>query len=377
MTTPHVGILAIGTELTNGQILNRNASWISQKLFQQGLTTQAHITIPDDRQLIQQELLHLEKLSTLLFVTGGLGPTTDDFTRECISTWSGQKLEWNEAAWTWIKDRFRERNFELREFQKQQCFFPAQAQILNNPLGTAHGFYLRKKEMDVFVLPGPPREIEAVWKLHIEPWLQEKFKNLDRALVKSWDCFGVGESEVAHKAEAALVGSPFEKGYRVHLPYVEFKLFYKQSEALKAAPYFDKIEKALGSWVVARDGQDGALDLLKSFKSLKEVHIQDQVSEGYLWDRLTPGLKELGLTQKLQFSHLVDSKSQPPGRPGVLHLSLRSLADREVQIEWSLNNKKQVIRAHSPYKSILMREREKHFFSEKAILFWSSLISLC
>ncbi len=374
MTKPTATILAIGTELTEGQIINRNASWISQKLFKIGINTRAQITIPDDRTLINHELAHLSESANLLFVTGGLGPTTDDFTRDCISSWSGKKLVWNEEAWIWIQDRFKERNFPIREFQKQQCFFPEGAEILKNPQGTAHGFYLKVKNLDVFVLPGPPKEIDAVWSLHIQKWLDETYKNIDRARVKSWDCFGVGESEVAHNAEAALAGCPFEKGYRVHLPYVEFKLFYPQSQAAQAEIYFAKIESALRPWIVARDGQDAAQDLLASFAELKEIYIFDDTTDGYLWDRLTPGLQQHGLTRKIHFSHSKSEAIKPTA--GRLILKIEQLADRQVQICWNLNHRKRLTRAHSPYRSIMMREREKHFFSEKAILFWASLNSL-
>lgn len=377
MSEPKSAVLAIGTELTNGQIINRNASWISQKLLKMGLSTHAHLTIPDDRKQIAQELRHLAGQVNLLFVTGGLGPTSDDFTRDCIAEWSGKKLLWNEPAWAWITERLKERNVVVREFQKQQCYFPEGSQVLHNALGTAHGFHLSLPDIEVFVLPGPPREIESVWNKSIEPWLQLKFKDVDRSLVKSWDCFGVGESEVAHRAEAALKECPFEKGYRTHLPYVEFKLFYKKSQTAQAEVYFSKVEQALAPWVVARDGEDSAQDLLMSFKNLEEIHIRDEVSQGYLWQRLTPGLKDLGLTQKLQFSHKIENDSQPEAKAHRLILSLRERAVRQVQIEWNLNHRKHALAAESPYKALLMRERERHFFAEKAILFWSSLRELC
>ena len=374
---PTASILAIGTELTNGQIINRNASWISQQLLKHGLLAPLHLAIPDDRALIHQELKHISSMSDLIFVTGGLGPTTDDFTRDCISDWSGKKLVWNQDAWIWIQERFRQRNLQIREFQKQQCYFPEDAEILHNPEGTAHGFYLKVGRQDVFVLPGPPREIEAVWNLHIEKWLAEKYKNLDRALVKSWDCFGVGESEVAHRAEEVMKGASFEKGYRAHLPFVEFKLFYKKSQELQIQPYFEKIERALGEWIVARDGQDTLTPLLESFREIKEIYIQDGVTQGILWDRLSANLKKDRLTERVHFSHSNSAFSQITPASRRLILTLSSLADREIRIEWNLNHQKRSLRTHSPYPSAMMREREKQYFAEKAILFWASLNSLC
>lgn len=377
MKEPQAAILAIGTELTNGQILNRNASWISQQLLQHGLDTRTHVSVPDDRAQIEQELERLGKSSQILFVTGGLGPTTDDFTRDCISGWSQKKLVWNEAAWEWITSRLNERQVVIREFQRQQCYFPEGSRVLHNPLGTAHAFYLKVNEVDVFILPGPPKEVEVVWRQHIDPWLKSHLAGLDRYIVKSWDCFGVGESDVAHRAETALEGCPFEKGYRAHLPFVEFKLFFKKSQQSDAEKYFPKVESALAPWVVARDGQDPVLELLNSFQNLKEIFVYDNLSDGYLWHRMSPGLKALELTQKLHFSHHADEKFQAPPAPHRLIVRLIERPDRQAQMDWNLNHKKQTLFTGSPYKPLLMREREKHFFAEKAILFWSSLSSLC
>ena len=78
-------VLGVGTELVDGQIVNKNAAWISEKLRALGLTTKLHLVIPDDRKLIFESLDYCGQYSDLIFVTGGLGPTSDDFTREVIS----------------------------------------------------------------------------------------------------------------------------------------------------------------------------------------------------------------------------------------------------------------------------------------------------
>src|ERR1035437_9389966 len=99
-------VLAVGTELTDGQTLNRNSQWISQRLTDLKFRVMIHETVPDDRALILEALARLSSKAGLLFITGGLGPTTDDFTREVISQWAGRELIWNESAWQEIVDRF-------------------------------------------------------------------------------------------------------------------------------------------------------------------------------------------------------------------------------------------------------------------------------
>ena len=92
-------ILGVGTELTTGQIVNKNGSWISEKLIPYGVETAAHIVVPDSRELIFNALNYCAQNSDLIFVTGGLGPTSDDFTRELISEWSKTKLLFDETSW--------------------------------------------------------------------------------------------------------------------------------------------------------------------------------------------------------------------------------------------------------------------------------------
>lgn len=239
-----------------GQILNRNAQWISQKVYELGVATSCHLCVPDDRALILDALHFCADHSDILFITGGLGPTSDDFTREVIANWCQRPLQFDPDSWHRIEKIFNERGVPLREFQKQQCYFPQNAQILTNHAGTAHGFALdhrhQSKNLRIFVLPGPPREIETIWQDHIFQELTEKTKNLDSVLTVSWDTQGLGESEVAFRFEAAIRGCPFTVAYRVHKPFVEVKLTYFRSQSEIAKEWINKAEQALADITVAR-----------------------------------------------------------------------------------------------------------------------------
>src|SRR4051812_12548700 len=112
-------ILAVGTELTSGQITNRNAAWISEKLVDLGIHVVLHETVADDRPMIRGALDRCAQVSQLIFVTGGLGPTTDDFTREVIADWLGQKLEFHEDAWQKILTRLGVYGIPIAESNRQ------------------------------------------------------------------------------------------------------------------------------------------------------------------------------------------------------------------------------------------------------------------
>lgn len=286
-------ILAIGTELTSGQINNSNGQWISKMLKQHGIVTGAHLVVPDEPEIIQNALKFSQELGTVLFVTGGLGPTSDDLTREMIAQWSGQKLVYDEASWRSITERLSPRGIPVKEIQRQQCFFPEGASILQNRMGTANGFCLNVGKQTVFVLPGPPGEIAAVWEDHINSWLVENTKNLDATLTWSWDCLGVPESEVARRAEAALLGCHLEKAYRVHLPYVEFKLSFLKSELAVATTYANQLDKAFLDLKVTRDQQDVAKKLCQLLEPYPAVKIIDRLSNGFLLHRIYPFAKSL------------------------------------------------------------------------------------
>src|SRR6185312_1777937 len=117
-------ILSIGTELTSGQILNSNAQWIAARLKDFGVLNSLQLTVPDERDQMLRGLEYCAQDIDVIFITGGLGPTTDDFTRLIIAEWSGKKLLWNEESWQHIVQRLSSRGRDIKDIQKQQAYFP-------------------------------------------------------------------------------------------------------------------------------------------------------------------------------------------------------------------------------------------------------------
>ncbi len=374
-------ILAIGTELTAGQIINRNAARISEKLKSFGVETNLHLTVPDRRDLILKALDFVSEQSHLIFVTGGLGPTSDDFTREVVADWSKLPLEFNEASWTHIVDRLTSRGFQVREMQKQQCYFPKGSEILTNAEGTAHGFSLEVKQNSemkkVFVLPGPPREIERVWSDHIETWMRHHTKNLDRLITKAWDTIGVGESDIAYLVEAALKDLPnpsaLEIGYRVHLPYVEVKLTFKETDKNIYSAWVEKVDQALKNSTVTRDFLDVTEDISDVLSEF-EFTFYDYVSQGYLHHRLNTSLKKLN---QWSFKQSLQKDITPDFFENEDHfLALLPYKEDQCLVLFSLKNEIQQVIIEAPMKSALMSERRRQYFSEMALVaLWNSIKS--
>lgn len=368
MSQKHVSILGIGTELTSGQILNRNACWISKKLAEVGIQTSGHWTVPDDRPLIRQLLQLSSEVSEIIFVTGGLGPTSDDFTREMIAEFSGLKLEWHEQSWIDVCKRLSDRGIKAKEIQKQQCYYPKGAKILPNSAGTAHGFIVETKNLKLIILPGPPKEIEAIWKDHLADWVEAEFQGLDPWITRSWDTIGVVESQIAELTAECLAGTDFEIGYRVHIPYVEVKVSYHKSQSKQADPWIKKLDANLSSVTALRDGKDATQLLAQQLERFQSCHLNDQVSGSYLISRLIPLMGPQLKNKNFEFS---TSNSRTENNP-VLRLGLSWINSESATAMISYRGYSQKTEFQSAYKSQLLRERDQQYFAELAALFWTA-----
>lgn len=402
-------ILCIGTELTTGQILNRNTHWLAEKTYEFGIKPDVHMSVPDDRELILQALTFCANQSEIMFITGGLGPTSDDFTREVVAEWAHKKLIWSESAWQHIQQTLQSRGVTVKEIQKQQCYFPQDAEILTNQVGTAHGFALEIDNKKIFVLPGPPREIANIWQNHIHAWLEQKCQNTEATVTRSWDTIGLPESEVAEAIESCLekfkTQANFEIGYRVHLPFVEVKLSFAKSQLEPAKAWLQAIETAIGPKTVLRDGADAARELVELIAHKlrpQNLYLQDASLGGFTWHRLYPFLhsrlsqaRELNAQNRSSVATPTTMQDQnwSPHSWGffasaanptelhpnnTLHLSLNPMGDGLAKASLSYMQQKRETWIQAPYRSQGLKEREAQYWTEMAFIFWlQQLYDLC
>jgi Predicted nucleotide-utilizing enzyme related to molybdopterin-biosynthesis enzyme MoeA len=368
-------VLGIGTELVDGQTINRNASWISGKLKDLGLQTNLHLVVPDDKKLMLEGMDYCAANSDVLFITGGLGPTTDDFTRDVVAEWCGEKMRFDDASWKHINERLSSRGYVVRDIQRQQCYFPESASVMFNPEGTANGFTLNARGKKLFILPGPPREVAAVWNLSVHPWLVENSKHLDPHISRKWDTMGVGESDIATIVEEILAGVPeAEKGYRVHLPYVEVKLSYHRSEEGKYSPYVEKITEALRHCLVTTDGEDVAQAFAKELARIPSVSLIDSVTGQFLMNRLMPVMREFMTEKGFLFTNSggrpAERSTAGAGAKAALHLEVLFKDVHTAELVFEHKGRRFTDIIDSPYKTANMKERRMQFVAEKALIFW-------
>jgi nicotinamide-nucleotide amidase len=362
-------IIAVGTELTTGQVLNRNASWISQELKAMGLITALHLSIPDERQLILDALKFASDRAEILFITGGLGPTSDDFTRELVSQWCKTPLEFDEGSWQHIKDRLSARNYPVKEIQKQQCYFPSGAHILKNSEGTANGFIMSVQGKTLFVLPGPPREIAALFKDFIIADLKALTVGLDRHETISWETIGLGESQIAEKVETLVKDSGFEIGYRAHMPYVEVKISFFNSEKDRALPYIKKIDEVLAPLTLVKGNEDIVGFFIQKLSRFHRIEIMDSFTGSILHERFF--LTAQKILKNKEWSYSTQKFLSAPAL-GALRLSLTPTDDLKAlaSIEY-LDQRSQLIIENTSSDP----ERQFQIVTEYAMLYWSQQLS--
>jgi len=167
-------VLAVGTELLFGSVVNTNAVYISRKLQMLGIDVMYHMTVGDNPKRLFEMLDHIYKDCDLVIVTGGLGPTQDDLTKETIAEYFGVKNVENKEQVEILKANFKAFGRPMTENNLKQAYFPVGAVILPNANGTAPGFILGKEGKYIISLPGPPKEMNPMFMESVYPWLLEK-----------------------------------------------------------------------------------------------------------------------------------------------------------------------------------------------------------
>lgn len=213
-------IIAIGTEVTSGEINNTNSRWLAQKLEEKNIEVLMHITVPDEKTLMFEAFSWAEKNCDMIFTTGGLGPTTDDFTREIIAEYYKTKLVFDRSEHQRLKELFATRDRQIKEAHKQQCYFPENSKQLDNLKGTAKGFMISGGNSTLYALPGPPKEVESVWDNGV---LKDLPEVAETTRLYKWEFNGISESEIAEKVEALFSGTSVKLGYRANKPRVIVK----------------------------------------------------------------------------------------------------------------------------------------------------------
>lgn len=217
------GVLCIGTELTRGELVNTNATWLAEQLTRLGLEVTSVDCVDDDRGRIEAYLRRLSAEHEVLVCTGGLGPTTDDITTECAARVAGVELFRDAASFEHIRERcIRYGRPQMIDANAKQADFPVGARVLPNENGTAPGFCVKLGQTAAYFMPGVPSEMKQMFERSISPDLGAMVKVARHQIVLR--CFGLPESEVNQRLAGVEQQYGIYLGYRASLPEIEVKV---------------------------------------------------------------------------------------------------------------------------------------------------------
>jgi nicotinamide-nucleotide amidase len=197
-------ILSVGDELTLGQTVDTNSAWISRRLAAVGCDVAAHLTVPDDQHAIEQAMLESVGRCDFLIVSGGIGPTEDDLTRQALAAVLGEPLELNEAWLRELEAFFRRVKRPMSPLNRVQAMIPRCSRMVANTCGTAAGIDATYQSGDlkttcrVFVMPGVPKEMKAMFERDVLPHVRAAGGGA-AILSRTLHTFGLGERAVSEK----------------------------------------------------------------------------------------------------------------------------------------------------------------------------------
>ena len=248
-------LISVGTEILLGDILNTNVQYLSKALAAIGIGVTHHCTVGDNKERLIDAIDTAFGRCDAVILTGGLGPTPDDLTKETCAEYFGKELYLDDSILAEIESYFCSKNIQMPESNKKQALVPEDSIILENRNGTAPGFIMEKDSKIIVILPGPPKEMVPMYRESVEPYLK-KFTN-EIILSKNIRTFGIGESAMSEKVSDLLEGNnptvaPYAKSGEALLR-VTAKAENEEDAEKLMTPVIKEIESRLGDYIYAID----------------------------------------------------------------------------------------------------------------------------
>lgn len=318
-----VELINTGSELMLGRVLNTHQQWLCRQLADLGYVVTRQVAVPDTAEAIQQSVREALTRADLIITTGGLGPTSDDITRELIAALLGKKLHEDAASVAVMEQFFALRNRPMPERNRVQALVPEGALVLANPLGTAPGLAMEVqpnpfrtgKSSWLVMLPGPPRELRPMFTETVVPLLQRVLPLESQPVGCTLRTTGVGESLAQERIEgplAALVQAGLQVGYCAHMGQVDVRLMAHGNGAEKIVRDALRIVRAQFGPAVFGEG-DETLEavVIRQLAGRKQtLALAESCTGGGIADRLTnvPGASAIFLGGFVTYSNELKQK---------------------------------------------------------------------
>lgn len=283
-------IISVGTELLMGNIVNTNAQYISQRLADLGIDCYIQTTVGDNHDRLVEAVHNSLRRADIVILTGGLGPTADDLTKETVADAFGKKLVLDEASLEYIKHRFAKMGHIMTPNNIKQAYFPEGCIILPNPNGTAPGCIVESDAKAAILMPGPPKEMEPMFEQSVLPYLEKRSGFMLKS--KMLRIFGKGESSVEYELRDIMA----EQTNPTIAPYAlngEMKLRITarcraddDADAIMQ-PMIEQVRKRIGEYIYSYDGLELHEEIARLFSVNKmTLAVAESCTGGMLSSKL-------------------------------------------------------------------------------------------
>ena len=276
-----VELVSVGTEILLGNIVNTNSKYIAEKCALLGFSLFYQVAVGDNEERLENTFNTALNRSDIVILTGGLGPTKDDLTKEVVASAMGLILIEDATTLSFLKEFFSNRQYkDMPESNLKQAMVPEGAIVLNNDNGTAPGIIIEKNGKTVVLLPGPPNEMVPMFEKDVVPYLEKKQDaTIYSVMVK---LCGIGESAAEEVIKDLITEqtnptvAPYAKTGEVHLR-ITAKAKDEKTAKILIDPVLDEIKSRLGQYIFTTDDnknlEDVIVEILKN-KNLKIATVE-------------------------------------------------------------------------------------------------------
>lgn len=291
-------IIGVGTELLLGDIVNTDAQYLARELAAMGIVIHYQEVVGDNPERMRECISNAVSRSDLVILTGGLGPTADDLTKEISCEVMGAELVLDEDILEGIKSYFTSKGIVMPESNAKQAYVPKDGTVFANRNGTAPGCAVEKDGKTVIMLPGPPRELKAMFEHEVKPFLAAKTGGV--ILSKQVRTFGIGESAMAQSVSELLDGenptvAPYAKDGEALLR-VTAKAETKEKAEQMCDEAIEKIRERIGGYIYSTDSLNLEQTVVKLLRENgRKIALAESCTGGYIAKRITdvPGSSEV------------------------------------------------------------------------------------
>ena len=280
-----IEIISTGDEIVTGLVVDTNAAWLSALLLEQGWQVRRRLTVGDNLADLKAALQESASRAEVVLVCGGLGPTADDLTAQAAAEAFGQPLTLFPDWLATMAERYASRGRTMAQSNTKQAWLPRDCEILDNPVGTACGFVVNHPashgQSRLFFTPGVPFEFKQMVREQILPRLKALAGEETDTELRRFYTFGIRESALSDKLDAAPWPASTELGYRSSMPLIELKLIGHGASAADMDAAEARLLGEITPWLVGQGNEEPAQQIL-SLLGARPLYLQEGESRGAL-----------------------------------------------------------------------------------------------